>query len=70
MKTYHCICHVCGRQFDHQSEFLSAGSKAVDGRSLAVLTCIDPATRQTVHSQQEIRESWNAGGFYGRQRAG
>jgi hypothetical protein len=59
-KIYKCWCHVCGRESDHESEFMAVDTKEMpDGTILGVITCnIEPPFNQ--HSREEIHDSyWN-----------
>jgi len=59
-KSYPCKCHVCGREFELVTEFLSASSWLLeDGRSVSMLSCnADPNGPD--HSGEEIRAAWDA----------
>lgn len=55
MKTYRCICRVCGTLHDIKADFLSSPCSMVkDGISYPVSAC--PGK----HTQEEIKESVRA----------
>lgn len=59
-QTYPIVCHVCGNEFDHESQFMSCGQSRVmpDGSVRLVVTCnIEYPNR---HTGDEIRASWLA----------
>lgn len=55
---YPCYCHVCGREFDHEAEFMSGSASIIrDGVERAVITCnVEPSLPP--HTPAEVRESW------------
>jgi hypothetical protein len=63
-KTYHCVCHGCGRQHDHVSKFLSVpmsiGVDLPDGRKLALpaLGCEECRNSPIKGDDHPIRRAW------------
>jgi hypothetical protein len=58
-RNYKCYCHVCGREFEHESEFFATNTIKVmpDGTERLVCTCnVNPP--YNTHTQEEIRASW------------
>ena len=53
MNTYPCICHVCGNEFDRESQVMAGPTlKGSDGRERLMYAC--PGK----HTREEIRAAW------------
>jgi len=54
-ESYPCICHVCGKEFEIESRFMSGPTmQGADGRDRLMHSCIDQK-----HSPEEVRAAWN-----------
>lgn len=51
MTTYSVSCHVCGREWELETDFLSAPTVRVGGRDRALVACRE-------HTAAEVRQAW------------
>ena len=58
MKTYPCICGICGTRFSIQALFMAAVTKVMnDGTSRLIVSGYCPEK----HAAREVEAAWKAG---------